>query len=404
MKSFAYCLCLSGLTYVSGSSSVPAWISPVEVQDKLAASLVRKTEITELSEAVLRGLPRNHNEDIVLSFEYDEPIPKQLYRGVPDMDIETFGDAFKILSLSTGLDSHHTDECLLLMWMFYIQRPLWYTASRQDLVQLRECLTSGLALIQAVSVDDDEQVLHGNVVAKAVAHLLPVAYSSMAELTVRAPISALSEDEAESFQFFAKFMDHHPVLRHLLDEHSAGVDGSSFSADPADLRFAEWMGTGFKHEQHAGDFVDYHWSRLALVGEGEKSLPLWNRLLRVDDMTIFDFEANKMGAREVPQHEYRSKLSLGRDSEEAWQSTVGKFIQALDVAKGEPFCGYDVEASGELFRASNEEITEFYRCVLQKVEEGELVLPSSETGNHVATLMHMARVVTSPVAFLTSRL
>ncbi len=392
------------MTFVTGSSTVPAWITPVEVQDKLAASLVLKTDKVGLSDGALRGFPRNYNEDIVLSFEYDEPIPNQLFRGVPDMDVETFADSWKMLSLSTGLDSHQTDECLMLLWMFYIQRPLWYTASKTDLLQLRECLTSGFSLIHAVSADEPELVLHGNIVAKAVGYLLPVAYSSMAELTLRAPKTALSGDELESFEFFAKYMEHHPVLRHLLDEHSALVDGSSFKADPVDHRFAEWMGTGFKHEEHAGDFVDYHWSRLALVGQGEKSLQLWRRLVLVDDMTVFDFEANKMGAREVPQHEYRSKLSLGRGSEAGWHATVGKLIQALSVLKSEPFCGSDLEAIDEWFHASNEEITVFYRCVLQRIEDGELAVPVSETGHHVATLMHMARVITSPVAYLTSRL
>jgi hypothetical protein len=388
------------------NEAVPFFIGET-IRERLEFGLARRREILSMSTEDLSQIELEENEDVLLSIDLDEAEPPfEVFMGVPDVSVDEFPDTWKDISMMSRLDSPATDECLMIIWMFYIRRPVWFSASHEDIESLRECIGHGLLLIHAAgNAPEPAQVL-----ATTIASLLPVAFNAKAELKVRLRPSTLQFLRGGNQVFFGRYMREHPRLMALLNEQ-AESSGEADDLELTEARFAAWIGNGrFRHEHHAADFIDFHWARLSLVGDASKSLRLWKRLCQVNDEQILRFETQKQSLLNDPFVHLRFKVNLDRGhSPLAWILSVGGLIDALIQTNGMAVLRdsslptavtvSDVHSS---LIASPHLIPTFYQEILERIESCAYTLPREDVANHVATLMHMARIGTSPAAFVVS--
>lgn len=368
--------------------TLPAFIEAGELRNSLESSFTRRREILDLANEELIGIPLDHSHDVFLSVTDVDSVFTGVY---PDVSVGVFPDAWKEVAIMTGLNSPGTDECLMLIWMFYIERPVWYTASHGDLELLRNCMGHALMLIQATPVEATPQ---GQVIARTLAGLMPVAFSAQAELRMRTKPS--TAQYLAPNVYFGKFMADHPRLMHMLYQH-ADTSPDMDDVDSKELRFAEWMGSGFRFQHHAAEFVDYHWSRLALNGESNKSIRLWKRLTEGSDEKIVEHESAKQSLMFDPFVHLRSKLNPA----DSWELTVGPFLRALVEENGtDDICISSVTLDTVV--TTPHMVPDLYKCIVEKLETGALRFPDEYPAENLATVMHMIRVSTSATAYVVN--
>ncbi len=382
---------LSYFLTFTAAAAVPNYVLP----DLIARIQAQKQEILEMTGEALGLAPLGENEDVL------EPLSdrRESFKGVMDLSVPDFADAWKELSIEQTVDDSQHNACLSLLWMMYIERPAWYVASLDELDSLRSCIDMGLKLIEPREISDERV----RFVAHALSELAKVAYSPKAELALRLEQSATDgleymEERVITFVFFNKYMHNRPRILALLDNVASVYNDLGEDVEPVDLRMAE----SFVYESHAADFVDHHWARLVRAGQGRNSLHLWRKLVEVESSSIFSLETGKLAMIDNPARFLTSQLRS-----DIWDQSVGYLMSALAEINDPSICGgawATPEGRSQLLTETIPqhplEVIEVYKCIIDKIEEGVIAFSELESADHLATLMHMARVSTGPAAFV----
>ena len=376
--------------------------SQSSVEEKLTLALKGQAEVLSMTNAELAKVPQAANTGLS---EYYVDTPAfalsnsfQFWR-VADRSItpESFRDAW--ISLYNELGIFFSDEneiCLSLIASLWIVRPRWFVPSRRDLSDIRDCLDAALAL--ALSAEGPG----ASVVASVVTDVTPAVFSAETELYLRSRNSLVSNDGdlATRWAAFVPVQDFvltSSAIADLLEDGAAG-QSAAVREKPEDL-FNSPIGDSV----HAGDIVDFVWFELALKGEGDKALPLYNLLftaLMAFDESELHFEAQKRGNVETA---FLARVLLNERGRgrAAWDSVIGEFLNDLVPQAQVDNCFNSAGNRFDIVSLNPYTSVMVYRCLTAAVELGQLVIADNERKAHnVATLMHLVRMGHGSLAFL----
>lgn len=364
------------------------------------------------------------------------------FTGVVDVSEIEFDDAYEEL-----FNLMEADRCSQSLGTFWIARPLWFIPSVAEIELARRCLHR-IALRLSSSDGEILAPEQSAILTRTVTQLLPVLFSPKAIVHTRTRKSALArienhQDKLSNFQLFQQYMHSHPKLSNLLFQSSRLVNSGAIFPDPLLSINAEGFTlSGFDDRLaqgselvHLSDFLDYFWAQQALAQNGKVSLPLWKALVDIPglDSEILQFESEKQSVVQNVIADFRNRIShydvqmgVGVSS---WFRTVGSLIRHLfeSSPSGVRACIPNTPLANEILFYPNEitwetiDLTDFatlrqlfyfitshvhvvpslYLCIAEGVETGAINLTDTDSkGEHVATLMHLIKLGTSPSAFI----
>lgn len=388
-----------------GPAEVPDWITPAELRSALIHGLNLRIAIPQASDASLAETPAEPFSDVFTPINPSASfVSDGKYMGVQDSSINV--DNFSIAWNFFGANA-----CSKFLSIFYITRPVWYIASYQELSFLRECISIAKDRIDRVDTQSSDEFRFGLIIASAVKDWLPVAFSSKSELAIRAKRSIITK--STEFPSFAAYIDSKPRIKQLL-ETAPGSDIPGLTG--TDKLWLETMKDGL--EVHVADFVDYHWSAAALSMRADTTLPAWKLLYAAQNQrAVFDFDAEKVFVNDNIDTALNLQMTLYRfgmgAARNAWLITVGNLIgklwnnspDALNACVPVDSQITSPADIAQLFYALDEDINKLlplYRCLTDGIDAGQLIVADDDIAS-IATVMHLVRMITSPIAFVKSQ-
>jgi hypothetical protein len=395
-------------------------------RDLLAQALEAAGAVTGMSEAELQEAPLNIHTSLFSLFDEhpSESINDHGFWRVSDRTIggPAFGAAWRAVATAGST----ADACDNLISSFLVSRPHWFTASRSEVVLLRECVELGLTL-----AGTDETAEAYNLVMRVLTDLVVPAFSPRSELAVRFPHSLLDSETVMArkteFKFFQQFIAESSVIKTLLEETAETADASALVVDKwEDARMAILVMSGSAGANllpgsagnlvHAGHWLDRVWAHNAAQGHGGATLQLWQAL--AESVVDFDeqelaFEAANRVVVASPGREYSDRITHHESgmgaARWAWVNTVSGLLGHLEAQPAMRVCmteaGLEEISPAAWYELEGKLATtmRFYNCVVDGVAAGELVIGESEhKPSNVAALMHLVRMTHGALAFLVT--
>ena len=304
-------------------------------------------------------------------------------------------------------------------FVFWISRPVWFVATRKDLVDIRLCIEDTVDLLRSHEFNAT--------LIPVLTALIPVAYSARSERILRSGRIRWVDQRPPTTRFvhFHSFMASHPRIHRLLKRSTSVVDRwAPLAVSETDIEFLGVMDTKLSFGVHLVDMVDAYWqAAVERDGHGGSMLPYWQMLAeRRSSRTInwdtiqVDFFSDKSVSMDI-EETFRRLVTMGNFSR--LESSVGALLAVLwsrstDGIKGCLPNTPELDAIDLANEEGRKQLFEFigvnlgavapmYRCIADEFESRPIRLPDDTLkAERASTIMHMVRVATSPAAMWLS--
>lgn len=355
----------------------------------------------------------SHPPEAGLDIQSNPDLCSNAFHGITSTEVteETFRDAWSRLVLP------FTAKDCAEIFSFWISRPGWFIPDRSDLVAIRGCVSEGISALLFWPRSDETKPLTDTIV-KVLKEVIPAAFSVQSQIMIEFPASVPGES---NLSYFRKYMTERPSLMALLESAVSLSDPEKdiLPLSRAELNFLKTPGP------QVYDFLNYQWIRNALAGKGQSTPGIWMSVLQSGapdmDRVDMEFQLGKKSVNSNLDSAVRNEFVLNKPGMgagmQAWLLTVGALLRRFTEISSDavtPCIPSSIEERLDLRAVTDQRqvfyhleedvnrIFEFYNCIVNAVAEGRISIPAAEQPDLVATLMHLVRMATSPLAYMSS--
>ena len=349
-----------------------------DVGDRLKEAAVLRSIVSGNSVSAIREKLSHYHDDIFSSFNLNDET-NVVFKGVPNEINDPLTFAIEYYSLFPN-----DDDCLVPLTIFWLNRPSWYSPTRDEVRHIRSCVSS---LMMAFENS------HVSLVAS---HLAPAVYSAKSELSMRDwgvviadPQTAIDEQIQTERLFFSNV-----YIRRLITEAvETRVPSDSVDVDRL-IRFK----SGESKLIHSNDFLDHE-------GFRSHTLLIWHYLfINVSENHLRDLMVAILMKPEtiISAYSVNSRRMTMYGRKDDWTQSVGSFLAGVwsqpktpdCLSKGTPIDGSDKEKMYEYFGSNEHDAKQFYLCLLDAVMDGEIKISQDgdDFASRVTTLLYLHKI------------
>jgi hypothetical protein len=370
-------ICVGALVAVVQEGCVAPWIpEPIAVRMIGVYNMNSDNKRGDLPELLTKI--SGNKDDVMTKFLIGRSEP-QFFEGDLEIDYDKFYDAYKLGGFNP------TQDCLDLIGMFFINRPIWFSATGQDIKVARDCVLTGFDKLNQMPEAGD----HGLIVAKGLSIVGEAVFGPKTELWVRLP-DQVKEVDTKALADRLR----NPVIVELIEEAQSRF-AIPMLEDYRDLLSGMYLMQRVGEPNwmvHLSDFLDFY-------GTSPSTIPLW-RALSQPGVRLSLLRPEQRATSDSLISLKKKRVQLLSATWDSWKNSVGSFLQRLyrsNAAVVEE-CTGPVNNDSELRRLF-ENAPAMYSCVIDLVLARSTMIPrDSSFPSSVTALLHMIKVAHDSLA------